>query len=49
MTVRYLVESHSHPMLMIGIAPKDWGFGISVDSRELNIDLGPFFVWWAWK
>ena len=47
MTVHYLVEMH--PDLIIGMALGDWGIGITVNSRELNILLGPFFVWWVWR
>lgn len=49
MTVRYLVESHTNPMLMIGMALKDWGLGFELDSRELTISIGPFFFWWAFR
>ena len=44
----YLVESHTHPMLMIGMDLGEWGIRFTIGRRELDLQFAPFFLWWAW-
>lgn len=42
MTVRYAINK---TRLQVGYAPRDWGLGLLIDSREFEVAVGPFFVW----